>query len=401
MLELDEARDRILALIEPLPAETISLSQATGRIVAEKIDTPIDLPPFDSSAMDGYAVCASDLSQAGPDRPVSLRLSGQVAAGEVFQSSVKPGNCVRVFTGSALPEGADAVVMQEETRWVAEQGAEVLFLESIKPWGNVRLRGEDVRRGGELVSRGARLTVGRIGLLAACGIGEISVHRQPIIGVLATGSELREAGAPLLPGQIYESNRVCLASLLRQAGAIPRLFPLIEDTLEETGMGLQIALAECDGVVTTGGVSVGAFDWVKEAFEQLGGTLDFWKVAMKPGKPFAFGRYQDRFLFGLPGNPVSAFVSFLLLARPALLRLQGADDVLLPRFYGILAEPVVNRGERRHFMRVTLNPDGKVRLAGAQASHILSSLAAANGLVDVPAGTNWEVDTPVTVMGWD
>ena len=401
MLELEKARERILALIEPLPAETIPLNQATGRIAAGKIDTPIDLPPFDSSAMDGYAVCARDLDQAGPDRPVTLRLSGQVAAGEGSASGVQRGHCVRVFTGSDLPEGADAVVMQEETRPGAEQRAEVLFLESVKPWENVRLRGEDVRRGAELVSRGVRLTVGRIGLLAACGIGEVPVHRQPVIGILATGSELREAGATLLPGQIYESNRVCLATLLRQAGAIPRLFPLIKDTLEETGLGLQAAFAECDGVVTTGGVSVGALDWVKPAFEQLGGKLEFWKVAMKPGKPFAFGVHRNRFLFGLPGNPVSAFVSFLLLARPALRRWQGADDVRWPVSHGILAEPLVNRGDRRHFLRVTLDHEGKVRLAGTQASQMLSSLAAANGLVDVPPATIWEVNTPVAVLGWD
>ena len=208
-----------------------------------------------------------------------------------------------------------------------------------------------------------------------------------MVGLLATGSELQEPGQPLAPGQIYESNRIALAALMQRAGAVPRTFPLVADALAATSLALADAFNQCDAVVTSGGVSVGEMDFIKRAFEQIGGELEFWKVAIKPGRPFVFGRCRGKLLFGLPGNPVSALVTFLLLVRPALLRWQGATDVSLPAHPGVLAEPLANDGERRHFMRVKVDPTGKVRSAGVQASHVLSSVAAANGLVDVPPNT--------------
>jgi molybdopterin molybdotransferase len=219
--------------------------------------------------------------------------------------------------------------------------------------------------------------------------------------VLATGSELRENGAELSPGQIYESNRVTLAALLGKTGAKPRIYPLIGDSLTDTRAALHSALQECDVVLTSGGISVGGFDFVKSAFEQAGGTLDFWRVSIKPGKPFAFGQFQGRYLFGLPGNPLSAFVTFLVLVRPALLRLQSATDVELSSRPGILEEPLLNGGDRTHFMRVRIDDNGLVRSAGAQASHMLGPLAKANGLVGVPKETCWEQGTKVKVLTWD
>jgi len=399
MLELEVARERILTLIQPLPLETIPVGTATGRVLGERINGPLDLPVFDNSAMDGYAVRASDVEAARKDVPIPLQLCGQAAAGEVYPATLQSGTCVRVFTGSVLPAGADAVVMQEDTR--VEGPNTILILESVKPWENVRLRGEDVKQGAELLQPGERLNAGAVGLLAALGVKDIQAGRQPVIALLATGNELEEPGQPLPKGKVYESNRLALASLLPRSGAVPRIFPLLPDDLSAIRKALQQAFAECDGVVTTGGVSVGEFDLVKKAFEHLGGQMEFWKVAVKPGKPFVFGRWREKLLFGLPGNPVSAFVTFLLLVRPALLRWQGATYVVGPTHPGILVEALANRGDRRHFMRVHIDEQGNVRLAGAQVSHILGSLAKANGLVDVPPCRTLEAGTIVPVLRWD
>ena len=401
MLELEEALSQVLAAMPAPLNEIIPLADAHRRILAERILSPIDLPVFDNSAMDGYAVRADDVASAKLEAPVRLRLMGQVAAGENFTGEVQPGACVRVFTGSPLPRAADAVVMQEDTRIESGNADEVLVLDPARPWENVRLRGEDVKRGTPLVEAGEVLTAGRISLLAAVGCSELSVGRRPLVGLLATGSELKEPGQPLAPGQIYESNRVALAVLIRNVGGIPRAFPPLPDNLAATRSALNQAFDQCDLVVTSGGVSVGEMDFVKRALAETGGELSFWKVAIKPGRPFLFGRHQDKFLFGLPGNPVSALVTFLLLVRPALLRWQGAREVALPALSAVLAEPLANDGHRRHFLRVKLDPAGKVHSAGLQASHALSSVAAANGLVDLPPQTALAAGTVVQVLRWE
>ena len=401
MLELEEALRRILAAIPQPVSESVALTEAHGRVLAEQVRSPLDLPVFDNSAMDGYAVRAGDVAAAKPDSPVRLRLVGKVAAGETSWAEVKAGTCVRLFTGSPLPPGADAVVIQEDTRVESSDAGAVLFLDSVKPSENVRHRGEDVKQGELLAQAGEVLTTGRIGLLAAAGSTHVGVGRRPIAGLLATGAELQEPGQPLGPGRIYDSNRIGLGVLLGCAGGVAKLFPLLPDKLDVTRQGLEQALAQCDVVVTSGGVSVGEMDFVRSALERAGGELQFWKVAIKPGRPFVFGRYQTKLLFGLPGNPVSALVTFLLLVRPALLRWQGAMDVALPRHPGVLADPLSNPGPRRHFMRVKVDAAGNIRSAGRQASHVLSSLAAANGLVDVPPGTNLPPGTAVQVIRWE
>jgi molybdopterin molybdotransferase len=291
--------------------------------------------------------------------------------------------------------------MQEDTRVDANRADEVVVLDPVKPWENVRLRGEDVKRGAPLCSPGDPLTPGRISLLAAVGLSDVKVARQPVVGLLASGTELQEPGQPLTPGQIYESNRSGLAALVSKAGGVPKAFPLVQDTLAETRTALEAAFDQCDVLVTSGGVSVGEMDFIKSAFERLGGELLFWKVAIRPGRPFVFGRCRGKFLFGLPGNPVSAYVTFLLLVRPALRRWQGASDLNLQTHPGELAEPLANRGERRHFMRVVVDKAGKIRSSGTQASHCLSSLAAANGLVDLPPNVSLAAGTTVMVMRWD
>jgi molybdopterin molybdotransferase len=410
MLEYEEALTRVLAAVPAPKSERVALAIADGRIVAEEIVSAIDLPRFDNSAMDGYAVRASDVTAATSESPVHQRLVGRVAAGENFSGELSAGTCVRVFTGSPLPKGADAVVMQEDTKVDLAAPNEVLMLDSVKPWENVRFRGEDIKSGASLAAKGDALSVGRVALLAATGCAEVQVSRQPIVGIVATGSELREPGESIGPGQIYESNRASIAGLVRRAGGIPRIYSLVTDVLETTRLALCEAFNECDIVVTSGGVSVGEMDFVKQAVADLGGELQFWKVAIKPGRPFVFGRLpasrqlstpEHKLFFGLPGNPVSAFVTFLLLVRPAILVWQGASNVALAKHPAILAEPIENQGERRHFMRVRISPDGKAYSAGFQASHILSSLAAANGLVDVPPGSALAMGTTVQVLRWD
>ncbi|HXC99621.1 MAG TPA: molybdopterin molybdotransferase MoeA, partial [Verrucomicrobiae bacterium] len=291
--------------------------------------------------------------------------------------------------------------MQEDSRLDAAAPGFVQFVESIKPWENIRFRGEDLKRGAVLGEPGDRINAGRLSLLAAAGLDRLVVGRRPVTGLLATGSELLEAGQPAVAGKIYESNRAGLAALAAQAGAEPIIFPIVRDTLPDTRDALEAALQSCDVLVTCGGVSVGETDFVKDAFTQLGGALDFWKVAIRPGRPFAFGRCGKKFLFALPGNPVSAFVTFLLLVRPALAHWQGAREIALPARRGTLSEPLPNPGDRRHFARVFIDADGHTRSAGAQASHVLASLAAANGLVDVPPQTTLPSGAAVTVLGWD
>jgi molybdopterin molybdotransferase len=401
MIELEKAVETILASIPAPKPELIPLAQACGRVSAEKISASNDLPPFDNSAVDGYAVRAQDIAPAGPQNPVSLHLAGRIAAGENFSGQLSAGQCIRIFTGSILPPGADAVVMQEDTQVGANE--KILILDSARPWENVRFRGEDVKRGAALVAPGEILGAAHIALLAATGVAQVSVNRRPTVALLATGSELKETGtdSQLAPGQIFESNRAALAPLIAAAGGVPRIFPIVPDDAAATRNALSRAFAECDIIITCGGVSVGEMDFVKSAFEELGGELQFWKVAIKPGRPFVFGRHQEKLLFGLPGNPVSAFVTFLLLARPALLRWQGAVKVNLPTTLAILAEPISNPDGRRHFMRVALDAKANARSAGTQASHFLSSLAAAEGMIDVPPKTNFPAGTTVQVLRWE
>lgn len=395
MLELESALERILAIVPPPTSESVKLTAASGRVLTENIASPLDLPPFDNSAMDGYAVRAHDVAGATAANPVRLRLHGRLAAGENSPNSIQSGECARIFTGAPIPGGADTVVMQEDTR---VEGDEVLILDAVRSGENVRWHGEDVRKGSLLASAGTEISVGLLGLLAATGLETVSVACRPKVSVLATGTELRSAGEPLASGQIYECNRAMLAALIERAGGIPQVQPLVRDSLAETRAALESAFASSDIVVTSGGVSVGEMDFVKAAFEALGGHMEFWKVAIRPGKPFVFGRLNTKFLFGLPGNPVSAFVTFLLLVRPALRRWQGLAEVGLPRTQAVLGEAIANPGERLHFMRVRLSADGKIFSSGKQASHALSSLAAANALIAVPPKTQWVAGQTVTAL---
>jgi len=386
VLSLDEALDRVLARVPALPAERVPLEAAFGRILAEDVDSAIDIPGWDNSAMDGFAVRAADTA----DPPVTLRVLETVPAGGVPTVEVTPGTCSRIMTGAPMPRGADAAVMIEHTdAWGHPQSAamtRVTFQRPATAGQHVRPRGDDVSRGQRVLSRGAALTPAAVGMLSALGRPGALVVQRPVVAVLSTGDEVVEAGYPLGPGQIYSSNTHSLLGLVREAGGVGVDCGIAPDD----PAGLAASLTRClraDVILTTGGVSVGDFDFVKGAFEGLGAELDFWKVAIKPGKPLAFGQIGGIPAFGLPGNPVSCVVNFLQFVRPFLRKMQGLERLFLPVVSARLSGRLRKRPGRAHFARVRLSwgPDGLVATStGSQSSGVLTSLVLADGLAILP-----------------
>lgn len=387
MLSLEEAIEKLLKAVTPISAvEHFSVGDAIGRFLANDVVASNPVPLFDNSAMDGWAVRSGDVLSAAADRPVTLECVANIPAGAESLVEIQAGQCARIFTGSPLPPGADAVVMQEDTR---AELPRVQILDAVKPWENVRFRGEDVKQGAVIARAGTRVEAQTGALLSACGVAHVAAMRRPKLAVLATGDELKPPGSMLRVGEIYESNRILISTLAAQIGVEPIVKQIVVDDLAATVRAISDA-AECDAIVTCGGVSVGEYDFVKAAVAELGGSIDFWRVAIKPGKPFVHANVLGKPLFGLPGNPVSALVTFWLLVRPALLRMAGAGDVSPPVSFGRLSEQISNQGDRRHFVRVLLDHEGNVSVPGPQASHRLASLAAANALLDVPPEATWE-----------
>ena len=397
-LRLEVARERMLAGVEPLSAETVAVGDALGRVLAEDAFARVTLPPWDNSAMDGYAVRATDVAAAGASNPVRLRVTGESAAGVVPTGIVTPGTAMRVLTGAMLPVGADAVVPVEETdarQGVADLPPEVGIHRVAVAGAHVRRRGSDLREGDRLADAGTRLSPASLAVLAAGGLGELRVHRRPRVAILGTGDELVAPGQPLGPAQIPDSNSIALAALARAAGAEVVALGIAKDRRDEVIERLTTGIANADLVVTSGGVSVGAHDEVKEAFDVVG-RMDLWRVAIQPGKPLAFGRAtapdgREVLLFGLPGNPVSSFVTFELFVRPVLRRLAGhADPAGRRTVRARLTEPVTKSPGRRAFLRVRVVPDPAdpaawiAELSGGQGSHVLSALARSNGLAIIP-----------------
>ena len=397
MLPLEEVVEKSLASVTTLKPELIPLRESCRRFAAEEMYAQVSLPGFDNSAMDGFAVVSSDLKQASEPTPVTLRCTGVIPAGSTTEHVVSPGTCMKIFTGSPIPAGADAVIMQEYCQ-TTESGKSVDCTDQVKPWENIRMTGEDVREGERVLAKGQLLNAGAIGLLAATGHHEIKVGRRPKVALVATGSELEEAPQELAPGKIYDSNRTMLASMISSINGIPKRYPIVRDDLRETCSVLESAFAENDIVLTSGGVSVGDHDHVKPAIKELGGTVGLWKVAIKPGKPFVLGQVNGRPLFGLPGNPASALVTYQLMVRPSLLKMQGATECRSAKRAGILSESFTNKGDRRHFVRVAINPLGQVSSSGGQRSHMLRSLANANALLDLPPESHLTKGESVEVL---
>lgn len=398
MLEFKEALKRVLAKMPRLGVEAAELAALNRRVLADPLYSNIDLPVADNSSMDGYALRAQDVEGASRDNPVTLEVLGSIPAGELSDAELVPGSCVRLFTGSFLPRGADAVIMQEDTQ---ADGNVIRCLDQVKPWENIRFKGEDVKNGTLLIGGGTRLSARHLGLIAALGKAQITVSRQPKVGILATGHELQEAGSPLAPGAIYESNRLILSELVRQIGCEPKVYPLVDDTMEATQKALSVAAAENDALLTSGGVSVGDYDLIRPAIEAIGGKIDFWRVRLRPGKPFVFAEIGGKPLFGLPGNPVSAVTTYMVLARPALLQMQGAVNIEPEKRLCRLSEAIANRSDRPHFFRVCLDEADGLSSAGLQGSHALQSLSKADGWLCVEPGQALSAGDSVSVMVWD
>jgi molybdopterin molybdotransferase len=421
LLPLEDARARVLAAIPAaLPAEMVALSDSLGRVLAADVAAATDLPPWDNSAMDGYAIRAADVAGATEAAPVVLRVAGEVAAGSASETAVVPGLALRIATGAPMPPGADAVVAVEQTTPLAADGsagprgreatgplpARIRVHKATLPGRNVRRRASDLQLGRTVLGAGRPIGPAELAIIAAGGIASVSVHARPRVAVLSTGDELRRAGSDLGAAGIPDSNGPALVALCAAAGAEARHLGIAPDRLEPTLELLRSAIVDADLVIVSGGVSVGPYDVVRGAFAQVG-TVDLWRAAIQPGKPFAFGtapRGEHRpgppvLLFGLPGNPVSVFVTFEVFVRPALRRLAGRTQAALlrPVDAAVLEEAVTKSIGRRTFLRVAALRDpatgapvrdaaGRVRvaLAGGQESHQLSALAAADGLAVVP-----------------
>jgi len=388
LLTFEEAQERVLAHVRPLPAEPVPIAEAAGRVTAEEVPAGVDLPPFASSAMDGFAVRSADL-------PGTLRIAGESAAGLPYEGRLEPGDAVAISTGAVVPEGADAVVPIER---VVKTDDRVEVADAVEQGAHVRPRGGDVRAGDAVVPAGARITPARIAAAAAAGVGVVSCRRRPSVAILATGSELVPPGQSLQQGQIYEANGFMLASAMATAGADVSTEPAVADDEAVLRKALERGL-EADVLVTSGGVSVGEHDLVRAVESELGVEEVFWGVAIKPGKPLAFGVHNGTLVFGLPGNPVSALVGCELFVKPALRALQGVAEPL-PRFdTGRLTAGLRRNPERDEFVRARSRLDGdEVALEPVvgQESHMIVRSGSADALVHVSRG-NGELAAGATV----
>jgi len=378
LLSVDEALEQLLSGARAVAeVEEVPTLEATKRVLARPQRSTMNVPPMDNSAMDGYAVRSLEVKESG----TRLRVTQKIMAGAVGKP-LEPGTAARIFTGAPIPPGADAVVMQEHC---VQEKDEVVVKKVPKPGQWLRYIGSDVRKGAEILAAGKRLLPQDTGLAASVGIKTLPVFRKVRLGLFFTGDELVMPGEPLAPGRIYNSNRFTLRGLAEIFGCELRDYGIVPDNLDATREMLRRAAGECDVIVTSGGVSVGEADYVKPAVEAEGSLL-MWRIAMKPGRPLAFGSIQKSFFIGLPGNPVSSFVTFLIFVRPFLLKTQGVTEVA-PRAIAARADfDWPQPDARQEFLRVKWNAQGGLELYPTQDSAVLTSTAWADGLVDNPAG---------------
>ncbi|MGE7958273.1 gephyrin-like molybdotransferase Glp [Pseudomonas sp. NPDC089530] len=396
LIPVEQAIAHLLDQVPPPPAvQDIALEQALGRVLAADVQAPLNLPGWDNSAMDGYAFRAADLPPAGG----RLTLAGRIAAGQAADRPLAAGQAVRIFTGAPLPPGADTVAPQENCRVEGEH----VWLPQASPGEHVRQQGEEVQCGQRLLKAGQRLRAQELGLLAAAGIARVEVYRPLRVCLLSSGDELREPGQPLAPGQIYNSNRYCLSALLRGWGVEVHDYGVMADELAASQHALSLASSECDLLLTSGGVSVGEEDHLKQAIEELG-HVDFWRLAIQPGKPLAFGEVAGKPWLGLPGNPSAALVTALVVVRPFLLRAQGVSEVL-PRPVALPADfEWAQRNRRRQYLRARLELDAagqaRVQLHPQQSSAMLSAACWADGLALVECERQLRPGDPVPFLSF-
>lgn len=379
MISVGEGQAHILAQVTSVtPPELVPAAHALGRVLAEDLQAPFDVPPADNSAVDGYAVASTDIPASGT---TTLHVIADLPAGSVFDGVVKPGQAVRIMTGAPMPAGTDTVVPQE----LVERTGDQVKIPGIGKGANVRLAGEDVRGGAVVIPSGTVLRPQELGVAASLGFPQVLVRQKVRIAVLSTGDEVAEPGEPRKPGQIYDSNRFSLRSLVQAAGGVATDFGIVPDVRDELRARLLAASRAAEVVLTSGGVSVGIYDLVKDVLEEIGG-ISFWQVAMQPGRPLAVGRIGSALFFGLPGNPVASMLTFMLFVRPALWKIGGRRELFPPQFTAVATEPMRKKPGRREFKRgvLTFGPRGwEVRTTGPQGSGILTSMVAANCLIIV------------------
>ena len=415
MISVEEALAKILNSIQILDSEEKHLLDCLGQILAEDIYSPFDVPPHDNSAMDGYAVQVASIRDASYKNPKVLRVIGEVAAGCVSELKVEPGTAIRIMTGAFVPRGADVVVPFEDTDEIdrkqdAISKTKIGIRVSLAKGCNIRRGGEDIAQGELVLTKGKLLRPADIGVLASLGKSMVSVIRRPLVGILATGNEVVEINQPLLPGKIYNSNSYSLAAQVLSYGGIPKLLGVAPDDVRQLTAAVRDGL-ECDILVTSGGVSLGDYDVVKQVLAAEG-NVSFWTVRMKPGKPLAFGMFKrsdgkEIPHLGLPGNPVSSMITFEVFARPAIFKMMGRSNSVKSNITAVMEDSVGNKDGRRIFARVVVTrKDSKyfARITGPQGSGILSSMTKANGLAIIPENIK-EVKpgaaVEVIMLDWD
>src|SRR6266581_1529589 len=391
MISEEEARAKILEGVRPLPGRRLSILQALDCFAAQDYFARLPLPNFDNSAMDGYAVIASDCRSG-----VRLRVVGEQPAGLDRQLRLSPGETIRIFTGAPMPLGADAVVMQED---VARGGDQIVVSVDVDPGEFVRKRGCDLSEGQRILASGERIRVATLGLLVSQGFTEVAVGGEVDAAIISTGDELAAPGEKLQLGQIYESNSTLLRALLKRCGAHAGLMQHCGDDADSLGKTFEQAIKR-PVLIVCGGVSVGEHDLVQKVLRALGAEIDIWRVAIKPGKPFLFGHIDGCAVFGLPGNPVSAFVTFLQFVRPAILKMMGAASLDLPKVPGKLIVDLSNEGDRSHYIRGRLE-NGEFAPVGRQESHALFGLSQSNALLRLAVGESLKAGEIVDVQIWD
>lgn len=381
MLNAQEALSIILENVSPLGAITVSLEHCRGFVLAQTVIANADVPPFDNAGMDGYAVRSEDIQSV----PMTLKLVGEIAAGAVASKPLQKGEAYRILTGAKIPEGCDAVVQQEWTENVAKD--KVTIVRAVQAGHNIRSAGADIKKGSVVLEQGTRLRAQEIGLLASLGKRFVQIVRPPSVAVLATGNELVELGYPVPDGKIRNSNAYVLQALLQEMGCEVKNLGIAKDEPSEIKAKLSEGL-NYDAVITSGGVSVGDYDYVLDIMKELGVEIRFWKVNIKPGKPFVFGVRNGTPVFGLPGNPVSTMVTFLQFVKPALLKMMGQKEMVTGfRLQAVLEHEITKKDGKRHFVRGILehkNGSLVVRTTGPQMSNVLSSLSQANCLIILP-----------------
>jgi molybdopterin molybdotransferase len=389
LLTVEEAQRRIVSVFQPVETATLPLGEAHRRVLAKNILAGSDMPPFTNSSMDGYAVRSGDTIGASLEHPILLQVIADIPAGRIPKDPIKPGQTARIMTGAMVPEGADSIIPVENTNAESARISDtVAIYRSSHPGEFFRPKGQDIQKGQMVLKKNIRLTPQDVGLLASLGISQVPVYRRPRVALLSSGDELIDLETPLLPGRIYDSNSYILAALIREYGAEVISLGVAPDDAAEIDRRLLGAVEQgADLIVTSAGVSVGAFDYVRSVIEKHGG-LDFWRVNVRPGKPLAFGKYANVPLIGLPGNPVSAFVGFLIFITPAIQKLAGLSEQAVHRFKAVLDEDIESDG-RESYLRALVHTDHSqyhAVLAGNQSSGNLFTLVQSNALLIVPSG---------------